>query len=152
MATRTSRSTCSECKKEIRTYECEGCSQNFCRIDLTKHFQFLSEQLDQIENNYDEFRQKLIDQKNHPLIQEIDQWGNESIDKIKQTADKCRQRLLNYTSKYIIELENQLNNSTKQLKKLREENEFNEIDLNQLKEKIILLEKELQKPSNVSIK
>ncbi len=87
MATATGKSQCSMCCKETRTFLCEGCSQTFGRIDLTKHLQVLSEQLDHTENNYDQLRQKLLEQKenpkNRPLIQQIDQWEEEAMNKIK---------------------------------------------------------------------
>ncbi len=51
-----------------------------------------------------------------------------------------------------MELENQLNNLAKQMKDIRQENEFNEMDLKQFQEKLNKLKNELDKPSNVSIK
>lgn len=39
----------------------------------------------------------------------------------------------------------------RRLKEIREDNEFNEIDLNQFREKLLQLEEELHKPRNVSI-
>jgi len=44
---------------------CQGCFENFCRINLPKHLQTFGEQLDQIEKNHDQFRQKnfLINKK-----------------------------------------------------------------------------------------
>ena len=49
-------------------------------------------------------------------------------------------------------LENQLNNIAQELKRIHEENEFNEIDLNHFKEKLNKLKEELDKPTNVSLK
>jgi chromosome segregation ATPase len=156
MATATTKTQCFSCGKETRTFNCEGCSRNFCRNDLTKHLQELGEQFDRIENNHDELRQILneqkIDPKKHSLIRQINHWEEDSMKKIKQTAEECRQKLMKYTSKGIMELENQLNNLAKQMKDIRQENEFNEIDLKQFKEKLNKLKDELDKPSNVSIK
>jgi hypothetical protein len=155
MATAIRKIQCSICDKETRTFMCEGCLQNFCRIDLTKHLQVLNEQLDHIENNHDQLRQKLFEQKenskNRPLIQQIDQWEEQAMNKIKQTANQCRQRLNNYTNKCLIEIEKKLNDLAKQIKDTREENQFNEIDLNQLNERFTKLEEELDKPTNVLI-
>ena len=155
MATANGKTQCSICGKETSTFNCGGCSQNFCRNDLTIHFQKLSQDLDEIENDYDQFRQKLNEQKDNPkkcqLIQQIDQWEDESINKIKQIANECRDRLINYTNKFVIKIENKLNDITKELKRIRQENEFNEIDLDQSKQKLNKLKEELDKSSNISI-
>jgi chromosome segregation ATPase len=50
-----------------------------------------------------------------------------------------------------MELENQLNNLAKQMKDIRQQNEFNEIDLKQFKDKLNKLKDELDKPSNLLI-
>jgi archaellum component FlaC len=155
MATATTKERCSICGKETSTFNCGGCSQHFCRNDLKKHLQKFSENLDKIENEYDQFRQKLNDQKDdlkkRPLIQEVDKWETDSINNIKQTAEHCRQRLIDYTNKSIIEIENKLNDIAKNLKEIRQENEFNEIDLNRFKQNLNKLKQELDKPSSVSI-
>jgi chromosome segregation ATPase len=85
------------------------------------------------------------------LIQKVDKWEGESINKIKQTAQQCRKRLINYTNKFLIEIENKLNGVARELKRIRQENEFNEMDLDQLKEKLTKLKEELDRPPNVSI-
>jgi chromosome segregation ATPase len=145
---------CFSCCKETRTFNCGGCLQNYCLNCLPIHLQKLREDLDEIEYDHDQFRQKLNDQKENPkkcsLIQEIDQWEEDSINKIKQTAEQCRQRLINYTNKFIIEIENKLNDLVEKIKQIRYENEFNEIDLDQIKEKLNQLKEQLDKPLNVS--
>ena len=74
-----------------------------------------------------------------------------SIEKIKQVANKCRKRLIKCTNNSIIKTENQLNDLAKQLKVIRVENEYNEIDLQQCRNTLKKLEDELDKPKNVSI-
>jgi vacuolar-type H+-ATPase subunit I/STV1 len=121
----------------------------------TKHFQALNKELDEIENDHYQFRQKLIDQKDDPnecsLIKKINKWEEDSIEIIKQTADKCRKRLTKYTNVSIVIIENKLNDLAKHIKKIRQENEFNEMELNQLREKFKKLQEELDKPPYVSI-
>jgi hypothetical protein len=78
---------------------------------------------------------KKKDSETPSLLQEIDKWEIESINKIEQTADECRQILIKYTNKYVTKVEDKLNNLARQVKEVREENEFIEIDLNQLNEK-----------------
>jgi hypothetical protein len=155
MATSNAKSQCFSCKKVTRTFNCDGCSQKFCFDCLTKHLQELKRDLNGIENDHDQFKQKLNDQKKdtkkRSLIQQVDQWEEDSINKIKQTAQQSRQRLINYRNKFISNIENQLNDLTKQIKLFNQENQFNEIDLDELKEKLRILKEELDKPPNVSI-
>ena len=144
MATAIDKTQCSVCKTETSVFLCQECSQNFCWTHLNKHRQSLGEQLDQIETDHNEFRQKLIDKKtnaeNHSSIQQIDQWGKDSIQIIKQTADQCREKLFSDINKFYSDLENELNDLAEQIKHVREENEFNEIDLNHLKQKLTKLQ------------
>ena len=155
MATVNTTSQCSTCNKETGTYLCDGCSQRFCRSDSTKHFQVLGEQLNQTITEYDQFLQKLLHQKDglrgHLFIKEINRWEMNSIEKIKQVADKCRERLTKSIENSITKIENQLNDLAKQLKTIRVENEYNEIDSQECQNKLKTLEDELDNPTNVSV-
>ncbi len=88
----------------------------------------------------------------HLLIQQINQWEQDSIKQIQQVANECRQKLIRHTTKNIHQTEVNLAKLTDQLREIRQENDFNEIDLNQFKEKLKQLEEELHQSSNVSIK
>ncbi len=81
----------------------------------------------------------------HLLIEEIDQWEINSIEKIKQRAKQCREISINYTIEIFNQVEIKLNHSNEQLIPLQNKNEFNEIDLDQLK-------RELNQPTNLPIK
>jgi hypothetical protein len=155
MATSNIETHCSMCNEETSTYICRGCLKDFCFDHLTEHRETLKTQFHQIENDYNQFRQTFIDQKNDPnirlLIQQINKWEEESKNKIKQTADQCRQILINYTNKIIIKIENKLDNTIKQQTTTGGKNEFNEIHLEELKQKLNKLKEELDKPTNVSI-
>ena len=111
MATSSIHTKCSipYCDEETNTYSCRGCSKEFCFDHLAEHRQFLKEQLHLIQDDFNQFRQNLIDMKNnsqkHPLIKQIDQWENESIRKIKQKANQCRQLLNDYTKQSINSIE-----------------------------------------------
>jgi len=117
------------------------------------HREIINKQFNQIEDDYNSFRQTLYDQKNEPkihlLVKEIEQWEEDSIMKIKQTAEECKQRLINYTNKYFIDIETKLTN---QIKEIRQKNKFNEIYLDKIKENLNKLKEELDKSSNISIK
>ena len=149
----TSKTQCITCGKVMSTYYCRGCSQDFCFTHLTEHRQTLGKQFDEIENDRDQFQQTIIEQKEnrskHFLLQQINQWEKDSIEKIKQTTNECKQIILKHTNKYTVEIENKL---TEQLRESRQENEFNEIDLDQFKTKLEQLAKELDQPPTISIR
>lgn len=88
---------------------------------------------------------------NHSPIEQVNQWEEDSVERIKQTAEECRQTLIKLINKFIIQLDNKLNDLAKQIKEIRQENEFNEMDLNYLKEKFTKLQEQLNKPRNISI-
>jgi hypothetical protein len=155
MATATGRARCITCDKEKRTVKCEGCSQLFCFDHLPDHRQQFSAQLDEIEVNRDIFRQTLteqtVDLKNHSLIKQIDRWEDDSIKQIQQTATQCRQLILQHSSDHIHQIEINLVNLTDELRLTRQENDFNEIDLRELKQKLTQLTEKLHKTSDISI-
>jgi hypothetical protein len=155
MATTTNKSQCSICQKERSAVRCEGCFQIFCYDHLNDHRQELSKILDEMEMNRDEFRQTLneqiIDPKKHSLIKQIDQWELDSIALVQQTATKCREGILEKTGEHFKQMEIQLTELTDRMIQIRRENDFNEIDIEQLKGKLIKLGKKLDQISNVSI-
>ncbi|CAF3086276.1 unnamed protein product [Rotaria sp. Silwood2] len=154
-ATPRDRANCFTCDKEKIVYPCEGCSRKFCLKDLTEHRQSLSKQFEGIENDRDQFYQKLAEQKKdpkkHSLIQQVDKWEKASIRKIKQTAEECRQILIDHENKHLFEIEKKLSELTTQLKESRQEDEFNEIDLDRFKTTFIKLAEELGQPPNIRI-
>jgi hypothetical protein len=156
MTTATARAQCFICSKEKSTYTCGGCAKDFCFIHLTEHRQTVSKQFDEIENERNLFLQLLIERKNDPeigpLIQQVDKWEEDSITKIKQTTEECKKMVFDYTNKYIIKMEIKLTKLTEQLKELRQEDEFNEIGLNQIKTNLTQLAKELNQPPNIYIR
>ena len=155
MATATGKEKCSICPREKDIYECKGCRNTYCFNHLSKHREDITEQFTNIEDYFNSFRQTLNDQKHnsnqHPFIEKIDLWEYNSIQKIKQTADQCKQKVIKYMNKYVIEIENKFNDLFEQLKQIHKENEFNEIDLKGLTNKLNNLKEKLNKPSNISI-
>ncbi len=155
MATATGKAHCILCGKEKSAVRCEGCLQTFCYNHLTDHRHELSKQLDSIDVNRELFRQALSEQttdpQKHSLMKQIDKWEENAIQTIQQTAQVCRRTLLQYTAKHINQIEVNLAELADQLKEIREENNFNEIDLNQFKQKLLLLTEEFKKPTNISI-
>ena len=155
-ATETSRNYCCICEKEKSTYTCNGCSKQFCKQHLKDHENELELEFDQIENQRNIFRQTLSEQveqpNKHDLIQEINQWEQRSIIKIQQTAEENRQLILKLMNKHFEKIEIDLNLLTNQIKEIRRESDFNELNLNELRNKLERLQKKLNNPSNISLK
>ena len=90
MATLSNSTKCFICHEEINTFLCRGCSKDFCFRHIVEHQKSLNEQHGLIQNDFNQFRQDLIDMKNnsqkHPLIKQIDQWEYDSIQRIQQKA------------------------------------------------------------------
>lgn len=156
MTSASNRMICFICNKQKLTYPCQGCSNIFCFDHLTQHRTDPNQQLDQIQNDHDQFRQKINDQKvnptEHGLVRQINRWEKESINKIKQMAKECKQEWINYSNQFFLHLENKLNNFTEQIKAIQRENEVNEIDLNHLRQKFEKLQKELDQPREIFIR
>jgi hypothetical protein len=156
MGIETSKAHCIKCGKERAMSKCAGCSQGFCYNHLTNHRQELSTQLDEIEVNRDIFCQTFTEQttdlKKHSLIKQIDKWEDDSIRKIQQTAKECRQLILKPITEHINQMKVNLAKLTDQLRRTRQEDDYNEINLYELKHKLIQLVEEFNTPSNISIR
>jgi len=155
MSTASNRARCVKCEKEKATLKCSGCSEDFCYSHITDHRQELNQQLDEIEVNRDLFRQTFTEQKtnpkNHSLIKQINKWEEDSIEKIQKTAEHCRQLVIQHLTEHTNQIEINLAKLTDELKQTRQDNDFDEIDLRRLKQKLTELAEELEKPSNISI-
>ena len=114
--------------------------QRFSFDHFSEHRMNFSQQLDQI-------RQELDEQKKDPLkhffIEQINQWEKDSINKILKTAQQCRTEWIHYSHQYLFKLKKKLNDLTK-------ESQLSETNVDQLKEKLENLQKELHRPTNVS--
>jgi hypothetical protein len=156
MATTTGKTQCATCGKDKVAYKCEGCSQTFCFNHLADHRQILIQQLDDLENERNLFRQTLSEQSNHlqiySLLQQINQWEKDSINKIQQSAEEARQLVLKGAGDNRNEIEIKLRKLTEELKQIRQEDDFNEIHLNQFQQKFKELEEQFQKPTNISLR
>ncbi|CAF0784794.1 unnamed protein product [Adineta steineri] len=120
-----------------------------------EHQQNLNEELNQIINDYDEFKQIINEQKqnplNHSLIKQISQWEIKSIQKIQKKAQDCRDILIKNSQTFLNDIEMKFNDLSEQIKQIRQENEFNGISLNYLRNQLRAITQELNNPSNISI-
>ncbi|CAF3524390.1 unnamed protein product, partial [Adineta steineri] len=152
MAVANNKTQCFTCNKEKITYSCEGCSKRFCFVDLAEHKQILNEELNHIINDFDEFKQRVNEQRqNDSLIKQINQWETNSIEIIQQKAQEWRKFVIESSQTCIDEIEMKFNGLSEQIKQIHQENEFNEINLNYLKTELIEITEELNNSSNVSI-
>lgn len=155
MATATGKTRCVTCGKDRTTSKCSGCLQDLCFSHLAQHRQELSQQLDQIENDRNIFRQILSEQTKdplkHSLIHQINQWEERSIEKIKQTADEARESVLNCINEHLQTVEVKLAQLTEKLKELRNEDDYNEISLTDVKENLNKLEQQLNQLQNITV-
>ncbi|CAF4267198.1 unnamed protein product, partial [Adineta steineri] len=130
-------------------------SKEFCLTHLTEHQQNLNEELNYIINDYDQFKQRINEQKQNPqndlLIKKINKWERNSIEKIQQRAQDCRNIVTEYSPTFINEIEMKFKDLKKQIKQIQKENEFNEINLNYLTNQLIEITEELYNPSKISI-
>ena len=155
MDARRDKTICAGCNEERITYFCPGCSEGFCFDHLLQHRTDLSEELDQRQNDYNKLRQELTDQKikfkTHPSLQRIDQWEKESIDKIQHVAQYCRNRWIKFSKRFHSTIEKKLIDLAQEADEMHQGNEFDEMDLNELKDKLEKLQKKLHQIINVSI-
>ncbi|CAF0722769.1 unnamed protein product [Adineta steineri] len=131
------------------------CSIDFDFRRLIEHRPIPRRQLNEIINDHDQFQQIIIQQKqnsgNSFLIQQINQWETNSIHQIQQTAEECRETVMKLTQKLINNTERKFIELSQKLKEIRQENEFNEIDLNHFQLKLKQIKEEFLQSSNISI-
>ncbi|CAF1204700.1 unnamed protein product [Adineta steineri] len=154
MAMAKNKTLCFTCNKDKITYLCEGCLKNFCLMDLTKHRQILNQELHHIITDHHQFKQIFNEQKPNShdlsLIDQINQWEKSSIDKIKQKAKDCIAIVVK-SSQTFNDIEKKFNALSEQIKQIHKEDEFNEINLNYLKNQLIEITEELNNPLDISI-
>ncbi|CAF0839862.1 unnamed protein product [Adineta steineri] len=146
---------CFTCHRENNTYTCEGCSKRFCATHIPEHQQRLNEELNHIIDHYNKFKQTINEQKQNPhdlsLVNQINQWEINSIEIIQQKAEECRELVIKSSQTFINNIEHEFNDLNKQIQQLQKENDFNEISLNDLRNQLVEITEEFNKPSNISI-
>lgn len=158
MQTDSRKNQCASCGKGKAVSKCEGCSQDFCYNHFLNHREELSKQFDEVENNRDFLRQKLIEQETEPqkyastLIQQVDKWECNSIKMVRRAAEEARQTILKHAEEHSIQVESQLNELTDQLRQYRQRNDFLESDLQKWKQELIKLSSQSSTLLNVTIR
>ncbi|CAF0831874.1 unnamed protein product [Adineta steineri] len=155
MAMANNRKRCFTCSRENNTYTCEGCSKRFCSIHIPEHQQILNEELHHIINDYNQFKQRINEQKqysyNYSLIEQIDHWERNSIEIIQQKAKDCREIVIKSSRPCINDIEKKFNNLNEQIKQIHSENDFNESNLIYLRNQLIKITQALDNSLNIHI-
>lgn len=147
------KSSCFTCQKQRETVDCKGCQNSFCFTHLPVHRQELLDNIEEIIIQRDDFYQTIQQtkskEKNHYLIDQINQWETNFIEHIQRIANEKRNQLekLLRGSMRIIEMD--LEKFSKAIQLVYKEGDFNEIHLNQMKEQLNLLTKEFNQPKSI---
>ncbi|CAF1043977.1 unnamed protein product [Adineta ricciae] len=127
---------CCTCNKPKITYSCKGCLQEFCSTHLSAHRETLNEELNLIIDDYNQFKQMLSEQvRKYSILKLIDQCEMNSTATAPKIAGNYasfledQQIFLNY-------FQEKSNCLIKQIEEIREEDEFNEMNLNYLKDEL----------------
>ncbi|CAF1603943.1 unnamed protein product, partial [Adineta ricciae] len=122
------------------------------KAHLTEHQQKLSAELNSIINDYDQFKQSVNEkQPNLDLIKQIDQWEEKSIKSVKETADECRNKVVQETKLFIKEIEKKLGKLIEYIKNIRKDNDFNESNLNYLRDKLKETTRQFNNSINITL-
>ncbi|CAF1009964.1 unnamed protein product [Adineta steineri] len=155
MAMVNNKTQCFTCHRENNIFTCKGCSKEFCSLHIPEHQQRLNEELNHIINDYNEFKERINEQKqnphNHSLIKQINLWETKSIEIIQLKAKDCRKVVIESLQTCINGIEIKFNDLNKQIQQFHKENDFNEINLNYLTNQLIEITEQLNNPSNISI-
>lgn len=132
---------------------CDGCSARFCLVDLVKHRENLREEFDRVGIERDQLREMINDSRDnpvkYPLMKEIDQWEDVSIERIRQMANECRENFFEYTKTFSSISLGKLDQWTKEMIEIRREENFNDLILHQMKQKLNQLQMEFIQPTDL---
>jgi hypothetical protein len=145
---------CSKCGFEGWVFPCDGCHASFCVKHALDHRTELATQLNNIQEQYDHL-QHIYNQhekrQEHPLFSQIDVWENDTMTKIQQTAQIARdelRQLLDESNNRMKTIFNQFNN---QLQTERQTEHYTEIELDQWKEQLMNIKKQLETSCDIEL-
>ncbi|CAF1396863.1 unnamed protein product [Rotaria sordida] len=141
---------CSICNKPSARRFCIGCKKYFCPKDFKEHEQQLSIKFDnEIVRSHDELLEQIqkLEKSNSlsvDLFDQIEQWKNTTINKVKKAAEKAQHELTELINKQRITIIKQLEPITREIRCRREEENFVENDIDELKQKINDIKQKLE--------
>ena len=108
-----------------------------------------------LENDQHQHQKMLTQEKESmtilPLIEQIDKWEHDSVQLIQQTAHQCRQTIMRIMNTSLNEFENKFSELGDQIKRLRQEHDYQEMDISHLRTKLAQITEELPPSTNVFI-
>ncbi|CAF4792878.1 unnamed protein product, partial [Rotaria sp. Silwood2] len=121
---------------------CDGCKNYFCVKHFNEHRQQLSINFDdEVVRTHDELTEQ-INRANQSkataseLFDEIDRWETVTIDKVCKAAEQARHQLTQLFIREKDALANDFEIMTKEIRNRRDEDDFDENDIERLREKI----------------
>ncbi|CAF0856520.1 unnamed protein product [Rotaria sordida] len=148
------KSSCSICGVRRWILPCDGCHKLFCITHATDHRAELTTQLNNIQQQYDHL-QLIYNQyekvQEHPLFSLIDVWEHDTIIKIQQNAQKVRDELRQIHEESNNQMKTIFNQFNELIRIGRETNDYTEIEINQWKEQLINIRKQLETPYDIEL-
>lgn len=155
MASSNAKKSCTKCPKGQGQVLCDGCQRWYCVMHLLEHRQELSQQMDNLTLEHDQFQETLLVHDNgrpNPLITRVDRWETKSIEKIKQVAREVRQDLNELIDQSKKDLAASLRRITDELQENRQMETYTENDLERWTFQLRELREKLLEPIMIEIK
>lgn len=145
---------CSKCGSHAWVFPCEGCHASFCVKHAPEHRQELEIQLNQIQEE-SKLLQKIHHQyeecQDHPLFSQIAVWEQDTIAKIIQTAQTVRDELRQLLDESNDRKKRMFNEFDDLLQTGRQTEHYNEIELEQWKEQLMNIKKQIETPCDIEL-
>ncbi|CAM2721680.1 unnamed protein product [Rotaria socialis] len=133
---------CSTCQKSSGKCMCDGCKNYFCMKHFEQHRQQLSIKFDdEIAKTHDELREQInrINQSSvstSEFFNEIDRWETVTVEKIHKAANQARRQLTQLFTRDKDTLAKEFGMITKEIRDRREEDNFDENDIERIRQTI----------------
>jgi hypothetical protein len=146
---------CITCGKMAGVFACRGCSGNFCLRHTSVHRELLQKSMNEIVQNYDQFKRNIqgqnIEQYQQILIEQIDRWEQQSLEKIRQLADDTRQQLITIIRDQNENLKEKIEELNEQIDSARQDGGFYENDLQEWSERLNELQRNFIEQQTIKI-
>lgn len=151
MATARASRQCSKCKDNIGSFNCEGCKELFCMKHSIEHRQELNARFEQLMTGLNVTLQQTQDNEQQVesfkegFSDRILEWENKMVERVHERAKQIRQELdeqINNRNKMIT---NNIQSLTNDIRVRHETQDFFERDIEQIKENINELQREINK-------
>jgi GTPase involved in cell partitioning and DNA repair len=153
MATVNPTNPCVNCAKGVgQVTSCDGCHRWFCTKHLLEHRQELSQEMDQLMQQHDQFQHDLTENDRHPLITRINLWEEKSIQRIRsEVAHEAREKWQQPLDQVKMIAQRSLNGMTKALRRTRDTEDSTEINLRNWTNHLKELREQLDRPSTIRL-